>query len=378
VVSYEARIRTNTLAAGRGVTFRSATLVENYNAPNMLKITGRQDELGDARIPGYGLMLNDDTGARRFSGLLTSVEELGDGTCNLIYTGDLVLLWWRICYPTPAADWATAGQTSAYDVLNDDAETKLIYYVNRNAGPGARAERRFATLTMPASLGRGPAGVSSVRYDILGQLAATLAEQAGLRVEIVQSYSGFTPRLDMTLAPAPNLSTTYRFGTAASAPLQVDQGWRIQIDIPTVTTALSAAGGEGTARLLNKSTSTDAESLWHARIEGFVDQRQTTDVTEVTNGLADALKNGAGPTAVSVPLPDNAVVRGIPLGAQLTVKLGNATIVDRLRQRTTEINGDADAIKVTGVLGDPSAGVKTPTQRQLAEVRARVQNLERR
>lgn len=374
---YLARVRTNTLAAGQGVTFRGGTLVENYNAPDMLMLSGRQSELRDARIPGNGILLSDETGTRRFSGLLTSVEETGDGNCSLIFTGDMVRLWWRICYPVTANDWSTAGQTSDYNTINDDAETKLISYINRNAGPSARTERRFTGLTVPTSLGRGPAGVTSARFDILGQLAASLAESAGLRLEVRQTYTGWTPSLDVVLTDAPDLSNTYRFGTSRTAPLQVGAGWKTKIQVPIVTTALSAAGGVGAARILNKATDSAAETLWNARIEGLVDQRNTTDITEITNGLADALVDGAGPTEVTVPLPDGELVRSLPLGAKVTARLGRAVIVDRLRQRTTDFGGDGEAKKVTGVLGDPEAGVKSPAQKDLARERRRVQNLER-
>jgi hypothetical protein len=378
---YAARVRTNTLAPSDDVTFRKATLVESYNAPDMLMLSGRQDELRQARVPGNGIMLTDDAGVRRFSGFLSSVQETGDGNCDLIFTGDLVVLWWRVCYPVPANDWTTAGQSSAHDTINASAEAKLLYYINRNAGAGSRTERKFSALTLPTSADRGPSGVTSARFDALGPLAAKLAESAGLRLRIEQTYDGpigMTPHLSVTLTEAPDMSAAYRFGTARTAPYQVGSGWHTKIDIPLVTTALSAAGGEGNARSLNKATDSAAESLWGNRIEGFVDQRNTTDPTEITNGLADALASGAGPTEVSVPMPDSELVRNLPLGAKITARLGAAVFVDRIRERTTELGGDGASRKVSVVFGDPQSGVRTPLQRELARVRTRVQNLEKR
>jgi hypothetical protein len=375
---WSARLRTPALAVDKHVKFSTATLVENYNAPDMLSISGRQSDLAGGMSPSWGILLTDSDGTQRFSGVLTSIEELGNGTANLIYTGDMVRLWHRVCYPVPSAAWSTAGQTSAYDVQTGSAETKLLGYIDRNCGPSAVTARKYAALTLPTSSNRGPTGTSSVRFDILGQLVATLAESAALRVQIIQTYTGWTPHLAVTITAVPDLSASVRFGTATTAPLQLSQDWRYKITVPTVTTALSAAGGEGTARILNYLTDSTAETLWGDRIEGFVDQRNTTDSSEITNGLTSALTDGAGPTEVAVPLPNTATVAGLPLGALIAAKLGSQSIVDRLRQKTTVLGGDGATVTVTGVLGSPDAGVKTPTQRQLADVLARVQNLERR
>lgn len=363
------------------VDFKKATLVENDNGPDALMLTGRLDALRPVMLPSYGIVLQDDRGQQRFSGRLAKVKRYGNGTVDLTFAGDLVWLWWRKCYPKPSADWTTAAQDLTYDVVAGSAEAKLLSLVNRNLGPAALDYRRMPLLRLPASQDRGPVGASSLRFDSLGQAVADLAESANLRVRIKQTYEGSTPYLDLVLEETPDLSDWAAFGTPeGGGPWTLSKDWSYEIDIPLGNAVLSAAGGEGKDRRLNEIGDQDSEDLWGARIETILDQRGTTDPAEIANGLTEALFAAAGPSETSVAI-ESAPGLGttIPLGAQVAAVLDGEVIVDRIRQMTTVLTNERGepSEKTTAVLGTPDAGIKTPTQRVLAAMLRRLQNLER-
>jgi hypothetical protein len=203
-----------------------------------------------------------------------------------------------------------------------------------------------------------------------------------LKVTIRQKYTGLTPSLAVVVTQAPDLSSWAGFGTADSGgPWMLGTDWRYKLDLPTATTALSAAGGTGAARILNSQTDVAAETLWRARVESVVDQRDTTDATEIANGLASAITEGLGLTEISIPIGRApGIGTTIPLGAKVAVTLNGERIVDRIRQITTVIQKTSGepTVRVSGIIGSPDAGVQTPTQKALAKMLRRVQNLERR
>ena len=224
-------------------------------------------------------------------------------------------------------------------------------------------------------------GTTSARFNTLGELAGTLAESAGLRIRVVQVYEGSAPHLDVQLAAAPDLSSWAAFGTPAEGgPWMLSSEWRYRLAIPTVNAALSAAGGQGADRILTSAEDQDSQDLWHARVEQLVDQRDTTDLSEIANGLADELETGAGPTEISVPIgraPGIGTV--VPIGAKVAATLDGEVIVERIRQATTELkrNTGDPTLRTTAVLGTPDVGVQSPTQRKLADALRRVKRQER-
>jgi hypothetical protein len=381
-VPWEARVRNTNLTVGPPVKFTRAELVENYCGVPMLTLTGRTSDLDVGAAIGSGIILTDDQGGIRLSGPLWSFSRSGKQAMTLIFRGDTVETAGRIVWPNPSAPWTKSGQTSAYQVVSGPAETRLLAFLSTHLGASARTERKLTTLRQPASLGRGPNAVTSARFDILGQLIAMLAESANLHFGIRQAYDGSTPYLEFYLDDAPDLSDWVRFGTPeAGGPYMLSDDWGYTGSMPAGTTILGAAGGELTDRILTSITDPAAEALWNRRVEFFLDQRGSTDATEIAAGLAKSLNdNGAG-SKVSVPLGSvPGLGTTIPLGAVATASLDGELVTDRIRQITTVLSSEDNqpATQVGGVLGTPDAGVKSPTWLQLQRMLTRLQELERR
>ena len=130
---------------------------------------------------------------------------------------------------------------------------------------------------------------------------------------------------------------------------------------------------------MDSSTLSDEGSLWGYRVEQFLDQRGTTDATEIANGLTEAVTALAGNKEISVPIVDSPEMKlgtDVPIGAKVTAVVDGITLVERVRQITTTISGTAPSVSKTAVFGNPDA-MQTPTQRKLAQALRRIAKMER-
>ena len=372
VTSWTLRARSSALAGGVIFQDWTGTLVERYNTPGTLQVEGNLEHLRDLLTPGGGCTLEDDNGVR-FSGPLTEYTKRGDGTCTATFASDLIWLWDRDLYPTPAAVWGS--QAADYDTRTGAAETVLLAFVNANAGPGALTARRVTGLTLPTTLGRGGTVKITGRFDNLGQLVHDIAEAATLRVAVLQDGTD----LALTIDEPPDLSATARYGTAETGgPGVLSEDWEFTVRRPTATRALVAGGGEGAARILREKGDAAAESLWGARVESFVDQRNTSDTGELDKAGDDALSDGSAPVEIRATLPDVPdlrLVTDVPLGSLVGLDLDGEFVTDRLRQVTTEI--DAAGGSATGVVGSSDAGM-TRDQKRFLDVRKSLRKVQAR
>lgn len=378
------RVRTADLALTDPFDFTSLTLIERYNKPDTLTITGDLSDISPIVHPGWGVVLVDDDGKQRFSGWATPITRNGDGTGSVTFLGDLTLLWDRICWPTPASAWTS--QTTAYDVQTAVHETRILGYIERNAGASAyhsgTDDRRVAHLRLPSSSGRGTSGKTSARFQNLGLLCANLAEAASLRVRIVQTYVGTTPYLDVKIDAAGDESAWARFGDANSGgPAMLGEDWTYTIGAGA-SVVLGAAAGVGTARNLTMARDATRETAWTRRVEYFLDQSGMTDAGEVADSVANAMAENAPTVDISAPIIAGDLTFGntasdVPIGAKVGVELDGDLIIERVRQVTTtvQVADDAETVFVEPLVGSPDIGL-TSDQKLLRRALQRLRNLE--
>lgn len=382
---WSVRVRNADLTLRDPISFTSATLIENYNSANMFQVTGRISDLREALDTTRGVVVWDETNLQRFCGFCSDVERRWDGTATITFTGDLAKLGWRICWPTPANAW-TAQNVDAYDARTAVAETRALQYINFNAGPSARTERRIPKLRVLTSGGRGPSAKTSARFDVVGELAATLAELAGLRLRITQTFvdSG-GPYLDVDMVAAPDLSTTARYGSPTeSGPGILGDDSRYKVAHPAATAILVAAGGEGTARVMRIYDQTAAadNAVWsNPRVEKFLDQRGTAETAQIDEAATTEIEQTKATVEVAASLANSDLVIGsdVPLGAKVAVTLDGQRIVERVRQITTEVSvaGDSPTFRSTAVFGTPDTVPLPFTVRQVRDALRSVRQMER-
>jgi hypothetical protein len=387
---WTARVRTAAHALTEPFLFSELTLVERYGPPDSLVISGQIEDLRPAFDLNSGIVVWDETGRMRFSGVppqppKPKLERRGDGTAVLAYESDLVHFWDRLCWPSPSFAWSL--QTTAYDVQTAVHEDRIIGYATRNAGSIAFVDfsndRRIPHIRFPTSLGRGTSDQTSARFQNLGALVAELAEAANLRVTIQQTYTGTTPFLDVVIDGVPDLSDWSRFGDATSGTLGfLAPDWRYAIGTGA-SVILSAAGGELENRLLDMNRDNTREVAQGRRIEIFLDQRDTELSAEINQGMATAMAENAPTVEAEAPIIAGNFEFGpgagnIPVGAEVTVSLDGELVVDRIRQITTTVaNQDGQAtITVEPIFGSPDAGL-TIEQKFLRRAARRLTDLER-
>lgn len=331
------------------------------------------------KLPGSGLIVThrDPAVGVLMSGPRTVPDDQAtqaDPTGTLVVSGvsDDVVLWNRVAYPTPSTADVTA-QTSAYDVRSGAAETVMRSYVSVNLGPAAPVARRIPGFTLAPDLARGGSVTRSARWDRLGDLLAEVAALAGLGFRVVQigDHLEFqvTDPVDRTgLIRLDLLTGTLASRAATSSP-------------PTVTRAIVAGQGQGSARTFVERSNAAAESDWgpFGRIERYVDSRNTNITAELQQAGDKVLVDGEAAAAVKV-VPGDGQSMPWPqtwnVGDRVAIVVGDIEETATVSAVTVLVN--KSGVKVGASVGDVSGWTPTAAvERAQAATDARVSALER-
>lgn len=264
------------------------------------------------RAPGAGLIVThtDPEVGVLTSGPVRKPDVSADttdprGILTVTGTSDSLLLWHRRAYPLPSVADVTA-QSIAYDVRTGAAETVMKAFVAANMGLQAPAPRRISALAVEPSQGRGPNVKSSARFDVIGELLASIASVSGLGFHVVQvgdllEFRVFEPRDRTSFVRLDLMNGTLSSHNSQSSP-------------PPVTRAIVAGQGQGGERTLLERTNPAAvlaEQEWGpwGRIEDFIDQRQTNDPLELQQAGDERLTEGAAVVSVKAVPSDDQTMR---------------------------------------------------------------------
>lgn len=372
----------------------SLATVERYNQVSTWVLEGPADLLS-VFTPDMGCILDRD-GEQAVSGTIRAIDRAYEhddqgrlvDKVTLGFIEDNAPLWWRLCWPVPSHALTSTLSTfsAAHDVRTGARETILLGYIAANLGPAAPiVARRLPGLVLPTSSGRGGSTTWQARMDVLGDVVATLAEAAGLRVRIVHDEpTPSTPRLLLEVTEVTDRSADVVFGdqNAARAMGSIDS-FRYSLSAPEVTAAIAFAAGELTAREAAMRVDTTAESIWNRRVEALVDQRQTDDQTVVDDALTERLEQGASPSVTSFQIsPAGGLQYGVDyfLGDVVGIELPGVPLAisdRRLREVSTTIRpGQVDEVSL--VVGAPGAESRsTSAAAKLNRVLRRLAMIER-
>ena len=367
--------------------------VERYNAPDTVMITGPAAAI-DVFEPGMGVVVYRD-GEFITSGNLSDYEDEGefDGshleeTVTLAFDGDSDVLD-QVIYQQPSKVLTSTPSTMsvAYDTRSGPRETMILGYIDDNVGPGAITSRRVSGLVVPASLGRGGSSRFSARTDQLDEVVAALAEAGKLRVRVVHDESTGSPRLLVTVTPVPDVSANVFFGKPDTAAPGMFSRWRFAYSKPKLTRAIVAGGGEKAARLYGLYSDATAEALWGRRRESVLDQRQTTDTSEITDAGTEAVTDGATPTEIEFTVvdgPDVQYRRDYQVGYKVGIRLPGLTdgladnVVREVKTTVRRQSAGAPAETVEIVVGSNGASAtKTKQTKAIISALRRAKRLER-
>lgn len=355
--------------------FTRAIFVLRFNRPGSWRIEGIPAS-GDAAgylVPGAGIVVRRDDEVLLSGPLEAPTRRWADDADHLHVEGpdDLIHLWDRIAHPDPAAgNFASA----AYDVRTGACETVLKGYVTANAGSGALTPRRVAGLTVAADTALGTSVTGRARLQVLGDLLAELAVAGGdLGFRVVQSDSS----IEFQVYDPEDLTGSVIF----SPELGNLASYTYDERAPDANYVYVGGGGEGTARTFLEGGDSASISEWGRRRERFVDQRQTTDTTELGQKRDEELAVAAERTTLELaPIDTESIAFGTDygLGDLVSAVLDGVVVEYVIREVRIELTADG-AETVTPILGTPQAAVpQLSIFDRLRALGRRLTNVERR
>lgn len=286
---------------------------------------------------------------------------------------DNVWLERRLAYPAPLDVSASPHNVAEYDVRTGAAETVMRAYVDANAGPNALSPRRVDGLTLAADGGLGLDIIGRARFHNLLELirgCALTGGDLGFRIAQISGALQFS-----VYQPTDRTSTA-----VFSIELGSLSDYSYEERIGGANYVIAGGAGEGTARTFVETGLSPAISA-DGRIEGFVDQRSTTDLAELEQAIDEHLAEGAAQTNLSLtPVDTQSMAFGThwQLGDRVTVMVDDAPITDVVREVHLVLDQNGDQVLPT--IGTPGAEQRPGGLRlfdQVRRLRNRIAHLER-
>lgn len=252
-------------------------------------------ELTEVLVPGNRVVIRDE--GRVFkSGPIEGLDfvraakgENAGGRWVVDLADDAAHLANRLTFPDPSAV-ATAQTADAQWSGTGPAGTLMLALIDDNGGPGALTARRVPQLVIGDGAGLGATVTYTSRWEDLYEALRNLAllggaglpgGRLGVRTRQVDRdivAEVYAPRDRTHLA-------RFSFGLGNLRQVQVVN------QAPTVTAAIVAGQGSGTARNIVERVDAVAAAAWW-RSEEFVDQRQAEDNDKLDQAGDEALDAG--------------------------------------------------------------------------------------
>jgi microcystin-dependent protein len=292
----------------------------------------------------HGVVL---TGPMTFAEMEATSDD-PSGQWTIEGTSDLVEIAKSLAYPQPSNS-SVSSQSVSNDVRSGLGEALMRAYVSSNIGPTASTARKVTDLTLAADGGLGISLSKSPRFQNLLELTQEIALGSELLFDVVQV--GLSREFRVT-APQ-DVSAEVRWDIANNQLTSSKYGY----SAPGVTRVFVAGQGEGSERTIVEVTtpaSLLSEAIW-GRIERFVDQRNTDDISELTQaGLEVLATEGTTVTSLEV-VPSSAMADGFGvdwfLGSWVTVVVNDQQIRAQVVEVPISITS-SDGVLVGAVVGD--------------------------
>lgn len=287
-------------------------------------------------------------------------------TITVSGSDDMVYLLRNLAYPTDPPFTA-----KAYDVRTGKAETVLKQYVDYNIGENGRTDRR--KLTVQTDTGIGNTVTGRARFHTLLELCSSLALSGGdLGFKVVQTNGQLQFQVYQPIDKTQSVFFSPQLGNLAEYDYTEED--------PEANCTIAGGGGEGASRILLERIDS-ASIAEYDRYETFIDRRDTTDTTELIQAMDEELSTKARKTSLSITpidLPNLSFGKHYNLGDKVTVKIGENTIKDVVREVKIQLTPNGETISPT--VGTPES-ISRPMGgffNKINKISKRLSNLERR
>jgi hypothetical protein len=311
--------------------FESLQITLRYNEPGRAKLTLPAAQMTvDVFDTPYRLLVRRND-VNIISGMVTSVQRAWDTNndqMDISITDDLALLDTRLIVPVPNGPPYTSAD---HDVRTGAVETVMHAYVNAHAGAGAIASRRIAGLTQAADQARGGTVTARGRFLPLLSMVKKLATLGGLGFRVVGlQFQVYQPSVTSVTFSA-EMNNLLKFVRTVSAP-----GGNY---------VYAGGGGEGTSRVIAEAGSLDSIMRWGRR-EMFLDQRNTSDISELQQAITARLNEQTGKEE-TIQFEGTASLDQVGLGDIVSVAFGGAVYPITIQQITIRTDGVSEDVIMT-------------------------------
>lgn len=355
--------------------FDTLELTSRFNDVGTWQLTldGRLPAAAALTSPWYGIEVSYGDVGTIFSGsAVVRGRRRNHSSYQATISGSSDEMWIprRLASPQPATTYAPYN-TNEHDVRSGVASTVLIAYANANLGPGATGARRIPPVVMNTDPVVGSSVTGRARWQPLLALLQELATAGGIGFQLRQSgtslvFSAYQPT---------DRSTTVQF----SLELGNLAGYDYEVTAPEATYALIGGDGEGTARTIIE-TYDPATLAAYGRNEVFIDRRDTTDPTEMTQaGQTHLVEHGEQAKLSITPIDTPQMMFGAQynLGDQVTVIIDGAPVGEVVREVKLTLTPTGPR-ELVPVIGTPAAQDVLRLFRDVRALTNRTTNLERR
>lgn len=295
--------------------YQQLELKPSFNAVGAWQLTlpTNTDAANELIKPQAGIIVVRN-GITLFSGPVNQKGRKWDANSDVLTVSgfdDMIFLQQHLAYPVPGGP----PYTNDYDVRTGATETIIKAYVNANIGSGASTNRKI-NITTDTDLGRGSTVTGRARFDTLLELCASIALQGGdLGFKVVQVGNA----LQFQVYQPSDKTASVVFSPLLGNLLDFEY----TETNPETNYVIAGGGGVGAARTIVESGDSNSISTF-GRVESFLDQRDTTDITELNQAISGELSQKASQNSLNItPIDTDGIAfgRDYNLGDKVTVVL---------------------------------------------------------
>lgn len=355
--------------------YKSLKLIPRFNEIGSFEVeVARDNSLADALLErGAGIIAVKGDRTVLSGRVRRRLRKKGADLDSLVLTGsdDLRALANRVAKPQPATS-VPPYNSDAYDDRTGVCSTILRQYVAANAISGtATTDRVVAGLVNGTDPVAGSTVTGSGRWQPLLELLQELALAGGVGFRLTQQDAALTFDVYAPEDLTDSIRLSEDLGTLSDVSYSDEA--------PEGNYCYVLGSGEGTARTVREVADGASMTQWSERVEFTRDRRDTTDATQMDQSAAEELATRASKVSldiVPVELAQMAFLADYDLGDEVLAVVDGVQVPEVIRE--AEITFGDDGVRVVPKIGTPKSGQVLALFDEVAELRKRIRDLERR
>lgn len=358
---------------GRVGSYVASEVVLRHNVVGSWKFTMTLSDGGVDLLTPVGRRITIDyRGSRILSGPVYGVRRSRSGVEDQVEVygySDLVWLDRRLGFPSPLATFPADGtaftQAADRDIINDNGETMVKYWVTRNCV----TRQPVPTLTVAPDLGRGDVRAYGPRFESVLQACVQIANFSGIGLSLQQVGAGLV--FDAYLPAQQPVRLSRSLGNL--------RDWEFVNEGPNATRVVIGGPGEHLAREFTLGRQASSEVGWGIT-ETFIESSADTQPLRYQEGIDHLAENAPTYSFSVVPQETESMRFGetYHLGDTVDTELFPAVTLTDIVREVTITDSVEDGVDVKPIIGNLDAAKRTDAvYLELRRLRAQINKRER-